>query len=303
LLLLHTRSSAAFAASYQGRLPEYLGYLGWPLLVVLVLVTVRFWRQLPVRVTAIAFVVLAACSLGGTLLAGGVEHGGIKLPWYWLQTLPVTGSVIPDRFSIVADGAAAAALAFGFDAARRRWPGARQIVAGLAAAAVLPLVPAPLPAASASPVPAGWTAAFAALRLPAGAHVLVVPIPASTFTEPLRWAADTGEPASMIGGYYMGPTWAGVAATDGNGLSSEGMYLNQLWAESAGVSVSAVATLPAISINPDAAQMHAQLTGWQVAAVVAVTSARSALGRYLTGLLGQPTVRAGQVLGWRLRRN
>jgi hypothetical protein len=107
----------------------------------------------------------------------------------------------------------------------------------------------------------------------------------------------------MIGGYYMGPTWAGDAATDGNGLSSEGMYLNQLWAESAGVSVSAVATLPAISINPDAAQMHAQLTGWKVAAVVAVTSARSALGRYLTGLLGQPTFRAGQVLGWRLRRN
>ncbi len=48
----------AFAASYQGHLPEYLGCLGWPLLVVLVLVTVRFWRQLPVRVTAIAFVVL-----------------------------------------------------------------------------------------------------------------------------------------------------------------------------------------------------------------------------------------------------
>jgi hypothetical protein len=303
LLLLHTGGSAAFAAGFQGKPPEYLAYLGWPMLAVLAMVTVRCWPLLTVRAAAVAFAVLSVLSLGGTLLAGGHEHGGITLPWYWLQTLPVTGSVIPDRFSIVADGAAAAALAFGFDAARRRWPGARQIVAGLAAAAVLPLVPAPLPAASASPVPAGWTAAFAALRLPAGAHVLVVPIPASTFTEPLRWAADTGEPASMIGGYYMGPTWSGVAATDGNGLSSEGMYLNQLWAESAGVSVSAVATLPAISINPDAAQMHAQLTGWQVAAVVAVTSARSALGRYLTGLLGQPTVRAGQVLGWRLRRN
>ncbi len=146
-LLLHTKSSAAFAASYQGQPPEYLGYLGWPLLVVLVLVTVRFWRQLPVRVTAIAFVILAACSLGGTLLAGGVEHAGIKLPWYWLQTLPVTGAVIPDRFSIVADGAAAAAFAFGFDAARRRWPGAKRFVAALAAVAVVPLVPMPLPAA------------------------------------------------------------------------------------------------------------------------------------------------------------
>jgi hypothetical protein len=299
-LLLHTKSSAAFASSYQGQLPEYLGYLGWPLLVVLVLVTVRFWRQLPVRVTAIAFIVLAACSLGGTLLAGGVEHTGIKLPWYWLQTLPVTASVLPDRFSIVADGAAAAAFTFGFDAARRRWPGAKRFVAILAAVAVVPLVPVPLPEAPVTALPAGWIAVFSALRLPAGAHVLVVPIPVSTFTEALRWQADTGQPGSMIGGYYMGPTWSGQAATDGNGLSSEAMYLNQLWAGSAGVSVATVATLPVNQIYPDDAQMRAQFRGWGISAIVADTNLSSSFGHYLTGLLGQPTVTAGQVLGWRL---
>jgi hypothetical protein len=300
--LLHTKTSAAFAASYPGQLPEYLGYLGWPLLVVLVLVTVRFWRQLPVRVTAVAFVVLAACSLGGTLLAGGVEHAGIKLPWYLLQTLPVTGSVLPDRFSIVADGAAAAAFAFGFDAAWRRWPGAKWFVAALAAVAVVPLVPAPLPQAPVTALPAGWTTVFSALRLPADAHVLVVPIPVSTFTEALRWQADTGQPGSMVGGYYMGPTWSGQAATDGNGLSSEAMYLNQLWAESAGVSVATVATLPVNQIYPDDAQMRAQFRGWGISAIVADTNLDSSFGHYLTGLLGEPTVTAGQVLGWRLRQ-
>jgi hypothetical protein len=302
LVLLHTRSSAAFAASYPGQLPEYLGYLGWPLLVVLVLVTVRFWRQLPVRVTAVAFVVLAACSLGGTLLAGGVEHAGIKLPWYWLQTLPVTGSVLPDRFSIVAGGAAAAAFGFGFDAAWRRWPGAKWFVAALAAVAVVPLVPAPLPQAPVTALPPGWTTVFSALRLPADAHVLVVPIPVSTFTEALRWQADTGQPGSMVGGYYMGPTWTGQAATDGNGLSSEAMYLNQLWAESAGVSVATVATLPVNQIYPDDAQMRAQFRGWGISAIVADTNLDSSFGHYLTGLLGKPTVTAGQVLGWRLRQ-
>jgi hypothetical protein len=300
--LLHTKSSAAFAASYPGQLPEYLGYLGWPLLVVLVLVTVRFWRQLPVRVTAVAFVVLAACSLGGTLLAGGVEHAGIKLPWYWLQTLPVTGSVLPDRFSIVADGAAAAAFAFGFDAAWRRWPRAKWFVAALAAVAVIPLVPAPLPQAPVTALPAGWTTVFSALRLPADAHVLVVPIPVSTFTEALRWQADTGQPGSLVGGYYMGPTWSGQAATDGNGLSSEAMYLNQLWAESAGVSVASVATLPVNQLYPDHAQMRAQFRGWGISAIVADTNLGSAFGHYLTGLLGEPTVTAGHVVGWRLRQ-
>jgi hypothetical protein len=298
--LLHTAGSASFAAAFQGGLPEYLAYLGWPLLVVLALVTVRFWRLLPVRAAATAFAVLAVFSLGGTLLAGAHEHAGVKLPWYWLQTLPLSGSVLPDRFSIVADGAAAAVFAFGFDAARDQWPGARRAIAVLAAAAVIPLLPAPLPAASAAPAPAGWAAAFAALRLPAGAHVLAVPIPVSSYTEPLRWVADTGQPASLVGGYYMGPTWTHTAATDGDGLSSEAMYLNQLWAQSAGVNVAAVATLPVNQIYPDAVQMRAQFAAWKLAAVVAVAGARSALGRYLTGLLGQPSVRAGRVLGWRL---
>ncbi len=119
-MLLHTTSSAAFANAFQARAPEYLAYLGWPMLVVLVLVTVLFYRLLPVRVSALTFAVLAVLSLGGTLLAGGQEHAAVKLPWYWLQTLPVTGSVLPDRFSItIADGAAA-----------RRSPSASTLPAG-----------------------------------------------------------------------------------------------------------------------------------------------------------------------------
>jgi hypothetical protein len=299
-LLLHTGGSARFAASFQGGLPEYIAYLGWPMLAALAVVTACFWRLPRIRATVVAFGVLAVLSLGGTLLAGGHEHPGVTLPWYWLQALPVTGSVLPDRFGLVADGAAAAAFAFGFDAARARWTGASRLIAGLAAVAVLPLIPAPLPVADAAAVPAGWSTAITDLRLPAGAHVLVVPIPVSTFTEPLRWQANTGLPGSVVGGYYMGPTWAGQAATDGNGLSSEAMYLNQLWAKSAQANVATVATLPAIGIYPDAVQMRTQIRAWKVSAVVAVTTPASPLGRYLTALLGSPATHAGQVLGWRV---
>jgi len=90
-MLLHTRGSAAFAATFQGQLPEYLGYLGWPMLIVLAVAAVLFWRLLPVRAVAVAFAVLEMLSLGGTLLAGGHEHAWVKLPWYWVQTLPITG--------------------------------------------------------------------------------------------------------------------------------------------------------------------------------------------------------------------
>ena len=116
-LLFHTSGSAAAALRYQGLLPEYLGYLGWPLITVLLLAALAARRRLPARAAAAAFVVLTVFSLGGTLLFGGHEHHAIKLPWYWLEGLPLLNAALPDRFSIVADGAAAALLAFAMDAA------------------------------------------------------------------------------------------------------------------------------------------------------------------------------------------
>jgi hypothetical protein len=268
--------------------------------------------------------VLGVFSLGGTLLFGGHEHAGITLPWYWLEGLPVLSAALPDRFSIVADGAAAAVLAFAFDAAvpafaafaaRRRprlasgWRPAA-IVMSCAVLAVLPIVPRPLPAAAATPLPPGWLTVFASLRLPASASVLVVPIPMSTFTEPLRWQADTGEPGALVGGYFMGPAWNGRACTDGNGTPAAGRYLNDIWVRSqaglpealtTGVPGSAYPWSPAF-VNVKTVtntKMRAQIKAWRVAAVVAVITRNSRLAKYLTLLLGRPAAAAGDVLAWR----
>jgi hypothetical protein len=323
LMLFHTAGSAAAAARFQGHLPEYLGYLGWPLLVVLVLAAIRFWRLLPARACAVAWAVLGMFSLGGTLLASGHERIFIKLPWYWLQGLPVLSAALPDRFSIVADGAAAALLAFSADAAAaalsgyaavrlpRLAPGRRAaaVITCGAVLAILPLVPRPLPTAAATALPSGWPAVFASLRLPASANVLVVPIPMSGFTEPLRWQADTGQPGRLVGGYFMGPDGDGRADTDGRGLSQAGRYLNFMWAESPGGLPASVAA----SMNPASAgylrfravtprQMLAQIATWRVTAVVAVAARNSVLGDYLAGLLGPPTVAVGDVLAWSVKR-
>jgi hypothetical protein len=313
LMLFHTTGSAAAAASFQGQLPEYLAYLGIPLIIVLVAAAVRFWRIPVVRALAVAWVVTEVLSLGGTLLAAGHEYEGVKLPWYWVQGLPLLASLIPDRFSIVADGAAAALLAFAIDAAvplvRDRIPalaaGRRPVLAVMSVAilAILPIVPKPLPATAATPLPAGWSQAFADLRLPASANVLVVPIPSATFTSPLRWQADTGVPRSMVGGYYMGPAWNGHAYIDGDGTPAAGQYLNALWQLSDN-------TIPAAlyaQLPPTAAakavtdtQLRAQLQAWHLSAVVAVSTLNSPLGQYLTVLLGRPAVATTDVLAWKL---
>jgi hypothetical protein len=61
------------------------------------------------------------------------------------------------------------------------------------------------PSAVADHQPAGWQASFAWLRLAPDARALVVPIPDTGHTQAMRWQADTGEPGSMIGGYFVGP--------------------------------------------------------------------------------------------------
>jgi hypothetical protein len=313
-LLVHSAQSAAAAARYQGGVPEYLAFLGWPLIAALAVGTLAFWRRPGVRATAVTLVVLELLSLGGHPLVNGVFHAGVTLPWRWIEAVPVLGAALPDRLSVIADGVAAALLAFCYDLARARLagvsgqegpagepegPGAARWRAGLpgglatglitaaAVVACLPLVPLPLPAAPASPLPPGWSAVFAALRLPSGARVLVVPVPTATLTDALRWQADTGEPASLIGGYFAGPATDGQAYVDGNGPAATTRYLDGLWAG------------PAIAA-PAPSQVRADLNAWRPAAVVAVTSPSSLLGRYLERFLGAPRVRSGRVLGWRL---
>jgi len=293
-LLFHTSASASTAAAYSRGIAEYLGYLGWPLLVVLVAAAIRFRRDPRVRTAALTWIVLELLSLGGdTLHNGGFYFPGYLLPFHWLQGSPLFSQALPDRLSIFADGAAAAALAFSLDLARsarsrgRTWRSG--IPAAVAVLAVLPLVPLPYQVAPVTPVPAGWQATFARLRLAPDARVLVVPLALGRRPEVLRWQADTGEPASMIGGYFVGPNKSGQQTIYIPGPASTAyQYLDSLW-----IGPPPAGTLPRGLINGD-------LAYWRPAAAVAVTGRGSRLARYLTGLFGRPSFGIGDVLAWRL---
>lgn len=309
-LLFHTADSAAKAALYRGQPPEYLAYLGWPLIIMLVVAAIAFRRRPVVRALAGTTAVLALLSLGGQPLVSGISHPGIDLPWHWLEDLPLGGSVLPDRLSILVDGAAAVLLALALDQARqllRTYVSRRKaaLASVLAVLACLPLVPAPLPVSQPVPLPAGWNAAFAALHLPTGARVLVVPVPAVHLTEAMRWAADDGQRYDLIGGYFIGPAWNGVAYIDGNGTAPTAVYLNQLWvsglrAGSPLAKAAARADLGAPAVQPAPEAVGSDLTSWRPAAVVADTTEGSALARYLIRLFGRPSVTAGTTMAWRL---
>jgi hypothetical protein len=106
-LFFHTASSAAFAA-YRANSAEYVAYLGPPLLIGVALVTVWYWRDLRVRVAGVVWLVMEALSVG---------VNSWWLPFHWLAGLPLFSDMFPMRMSLLADGGAAAVLAFGLDLA------------------------------------------------------------------------------------------------------------------------------------------------------------------------------------------
>jgi hypothetical protein len=307
-MLFHSASSAHSAGGLAGNPVEYLGYLGLPLLVALGAAMVAFWRNAAVRATAIAFVALAVFSLGGHLQYDGHEYWSVRLPWRLVEILvPPAQGAIPDRLSLVTDGAAAALLAFSLDKARSllavRWqvPGLATLAAVLVC---LPLVPLPLSATNPEPLPAGWTTAFAELRLPQDARVLVVPTPDVYLALPQAWQAESGQPGSMIGGYFIGPGASGGTADGGDSIPTTAVYLLHLWATEVPAGSTYAPDASATSeLNPEkppsTAQVRADFSFMCPAAVVAVTAPGSGLARYLTRLAGPPALRSGEVMAWR----
>ncbi len=289
-LLFHTAASAAAAAAYPAHLSEYLAYLGWPLLTVLAIAAVWSWPDRRARVCAVTFAALELLSLGEAY-----------------RGLPVLSQLIPDRLAILADGAAAALLAFALDRARTlsgrttsartasartasaRGQGPRwgQLATAAAVLAVLPLVPRPYQAAPVAAVPAGWQAAFARLDLAEGAPVLVVPIPYDQFTQAMRWQASTGAPGTLIGGFFLGPDQDGTTKVSPGPATADALDLDPLWA----------GRRPIAYRSP--AQIGADVRSWRPAAVVEVLRRHSRVQQILTRLFGSPSFRSGQVLVWR----
>jgi hypothetical protein len=313
----HSAGTMATAARYQGGMTEYLGYLGWPLIIALTCAAVACWRRPAGFTLTLTLAALVVLSLGGHPLAGGHADLAVDLPWHWLEEHPLLASVLPDRLSIVADGVAAVLLALGIDALSARWKPQWQgrgpaIVLAVAALACVPLLPRVLPDQPVTPLPAGWSQTFARLALSPGSRVLVVPVPTNILTAAMRWQADTGQPVSMVGGYFIGPGYEGEAYLGGSGVRPTAWYLDRLWAAGlapdspfataawqAGPPTAGPSGNPATGPAPGLAVLDADFTFWRPSAIVAVTGAASPLGRYLIRLLGPPAIRSGDVLAWR----
>jgi hypothetical protein len=297
-VFLHGQFEQFLASTNEWRVEAY-GYLGWPLLVLLAVIAVVFWRDLRIRVTAFSFVGVELLSLGGHVTSvGSWRIPADWLPWHLLWQLPILNQVVVNRISILADGLAAAALAFGIERTvaevrlfvRRQRLALGAAAIALVAVALVPIIPRPLPAWPVTPPPPGWQAVLTGLKLPPGANVLVLPFDGAVAME---WQAVTGERISVIGGYCVAPSPNGHGALcDTQTLLSPAQFTTALRVDA--LPLNRRDTGPAADTTAQAVQ------GWQAAAIVTPTGPHSRIARYLISVFGRPTIERHDVLGWRL---
>ena len=287
MLWVTTRGSSAFARSYVPGVPEYLAYLGIPLLVTALIVGIARIGDLRTRLLFGVGAVFALFSLGGTLLDNG-RNTAIRLPWGAVEHWPVFGSALPDRFAIVVALAAAGLLAVGVD-----WllgtgrPGARVLAVLLATACVVPLLPRPYPAMAADPVPPFFPTATRWLA--PGSTVLVLPYPTDTQTVPLVWQAAAHMAYQMPGGYFIGPAAGGRAYVDGPGPTA---FATTLIGIQRGLPAPPVTAALRASFRRD-------MSYWGARAIVAGPGTRAALAGFITRVVQRPPRHTGGVLLWR----
>jgi hypothetical protein len=303
-VLLHSPGFPAYLrAAHQFR-AEYFSYLGWPLLIVVLAGSIWGWRDLRIRVAAVCWAVLELLSLGDhPVHLGGWNIPVWLLPWHVLGRLPVLSETTPDRFSILADGAAAVVLALTIDRAwaalgsrrartesasgRAAWtrPGWRIAVPVATWLILLPVIPRPVVTNSVFAPPAGWNTTVNSLRLPAGAGVLVTP------TSPvMEWQALTGQDISLVGGYCIVANLAGRASTCSTRTTMTASEYETL------TRLNGLAT--GRLSGPSRRVLAAALTRWRLSAVISTDGSHSQLARYLGDCLGRPSVSSGGVLGW-----
>lgn len=182
-----TRVSHEFGG---GMYHEATGYLGLPLLILLCVVAVRHWADVRIRVASCTGALLLVFSLGPWLHLGpddGKDAPSVPLPWLPLGKLPLLEHVLPGRFTLYTWLAVAVIVAIVVARATRLAP--RPAVRRLLAvgAALVLILPAPLPRWQLQTPP--FFHDWASHHIRPDETVLVAPYFANGDAAPMVWAA------------------------------------------------------------------------------------------------------------------
>jgi hypothetical protein len=224
--LMHFAPGSALRASagFGGNVAENGSYLGIPLLLVVLAVTVVLWRRRPVvRWAGVLLVVVMVLSSGPSLQVDGKDTG-VPLPFALLRHVPLMDSLVSVRLASYAVLLSGLLLAVGMDelrewlrASRRREPGGEQsagrwrlagpVSAGvLAVLALLPMLPASYRYDVRDiQVPLWYRSAAVRQRVAAGSVLVTVPAASPADSAPMLWQAVAHYRFKVPFGYSLHP--------------------------------------------------------------------------------------------------
>jgi hypothetical protein len=299
----------AITDRFSGSQYEAGAFVGLPLLILLVLAVVRWWRAPVVQVASMLALLAGALSLGVTFHLGGVTTGipaGLLavvflavgrtrvgrltpvifgLVWAGLATVPLLHNVVPSRLMLYVflfAGLLLSVLVDRWDFASRRQAMA---VGAIAAAAVVTLLPRLPFATSATNVPTFFSAG-AVSSLPIGSVALVIPYAREFESRAMLWQLSADLRFKMPEGYANRP---------GPALNPAPTVLGQDL-----IAMQQGAPTPDVSTAYRAAVL-AELRRWQVRAVVLGPMAgEDRMLAFLMAVMGTPPTHDGGVYLWRL---
>jgi hypothetical protein len=274
------------SSRFPGNTAEINGYLGIPLVLIIVFTAVRWWRTRVVRVAALLLLVPLVLSMGARLHVGG-HRTGIPLPWAAIDSLPLLESAGPNRFMLLATLFAGLLLALFADRVRD-WATAPRVVAlAMVGAALLAIVPSGPLGGVPVQVPAFFTGRDAR-RIPDGSVALLAPFPNPRNASPMFWQAVADLRFRIPGGYFVGPDPSGRPRYGSNPRRLSGVIakIRSGW------------RAPRLG-----AELRAELAGdlayWRVSTVVVGPMDRQAtMVRFFTALLGRRPSEVGGVWVW-----
>jgi hypothetical protein len=187
------------AARVAPNASEQNAFFGWSLLALVAFVAVRLRQDPRVRALATVGVVFAVCSFGTHFEVNG-RNTHVPAPWWLIRRAPLLDTIIPGRLALVVAVVAGLLVALFLDRSTHR---------GLAAvatvAALLPLVPTPMPTVDAAATPRFFTSGDWRRYAGADSTLLCLPMGARTILAAMRSQDRTGMGFRLVNGYFVGP--------------------------------------------------------------------------------------------------
>jgi hypothetical protein len=198
---------------------EQNAFFGWPLLILLAIVIIWLWREVPARLATITLLVMGWMSVGGHAFLHGRDTG-IPGPWLLLQKLPLYESLIEARLTIACLPAIGMLLALASDRVlvraphgirlgphgpRLGWLTSRRLWFAALVLATLPILPVRFVTVPRQETPALFTTGDWRAYVRPGRAIVTVPLPDTSNAHALHWQVVAGLGFPIAEGYFVGP--------------------------------------------------------------------------------------------------